>query len=271
MSVNYQVAIPSYRRAEVLRKKTLTTLERLGVEDSRIHIFVANEAEYESYRSALGDRWRLIIGHIGKEQQQKFYHNYFQSGTPLLNMDDDIDDLLELTPDNKLRSYQGTMHDLVQLGFGLCEKTGAGMWGLNAVSNGFFMSEEVTVGLRFIIGNFYGNYAGDPAVIGANREISECSADDWLTTIRSFQEYGRVVRIEWLNAKTKMFAKGGMNAQHEEQGIARRDKHNKDIELLGLLFPELVTVKTKADGMRNLRLRSLTEKKIPKALANTLI
>jgi hypothetical protein len=268
--VDYQVAIPSYRRADVLKKNTLATLERYGVSDDRIHVFVADEQELLDYRQALGERYNLVVGALGKVEQQKFYNAYFEPGTPLLNMDDDIADVLELNAQGKLSPSRENMQKIVDIGFALCEKYGAKMWGLNPVSNGFFMRHEATVGLRFLIGNFFGNYAGDLAISGADREMQCDSGDDWLTTVRSFLEHGRIVRIEWLNAKTRMFAKGGIEAQLSERGIERKVKHHEELTRLAAMFPDLLTVTTKAGGVTNLRLRLLTEAKVPKGLAITM-
>lgn len=266
----YQVAIPSYRRADVLKKNTLATLERYGVADDKIHVFVADEQELLDYEQAIGTRYKIVVGALGKVEQQKFYNSYFAPGTPLLNMDDDIADVLELNADGKLIPYGNSMQEIIETGFGLCEKYGAKMWGLNPVSNGFFMRNQATVGLRFIIGNFFGNYAGDLAISGADREMRCDSGDDWLTTIRSFLENGRIVRIEWLNAKTRMFAKGGIEAQLSERGEERKLIHHQELTRLAALFPDLLTVTTKAGGVTNLRLRSLTEAKIPRDLATTM-
>jgi len=40
------IAIPTYKRHDILERKTLSTLERGGISPSQIYIFVANEAIY---------------------------------------------------------------------------------------------------------------------------------------------------------------------------------------------------------------------------------
>lgn len=263
--LDYQVAIPSYGRPTILKEASLATLERYGVAKSRITIFVANEAEHEAYKAVLGDNYRLVVGVLGKVHQQRFYHTYFPAGTPLLNLDDDIRDLNQKTADGKLETYTGTIDELVELAFTTCEKYGAKLWGINPVANGFYMNDRISVGLRFICGNFYGNYAGDPAIIGENREYLGSSGDDWETTLQSFINNGRVVRVEWLCPITKMFAVGGIDAQLKEQGIADRQVDNTNaLTDIVSRYPSLTSLYKKAGGVTNIRLRSLTEAKIPR-------
>ncbi len=41
----YVIAIPSYKRADTLKNKTLNLLKKKKIKSSIIHIFVANEEE----------------------------------------------------------------------------------------------------------------------------------------------------------------------------------------------------------------------------------
>jgi len=60
--MDYVVAVPSYRRAEICKNQTLTVLEKLGVTKDKIYIFVANEEEEATYRAVLGDDYTIIVG-----------------------------------------------------------------------------------------------------------------------------------------------------------------------------------------------------------------
>jgi hypothetical protein len=51
--VDYVVAIPSYRRADTLREKSLRVLKEYGIDARRIFVFVANEGERKVYAEAL--------------------------------------------------------------------------------------------------------------------------------------------------------------------------------------------------------------------------
>jgi len=60
---SYIIAIPSYKRAETLRDKSLAMLADAGISASIIHVFVATEAEKETYRSVLkpGTYGKLVV------------------------------------------------------------------------------------------------------------------------------------------------------------------------------------------------------------------
>ena len=47
--VDYIIAIPSYKRAETLRDKSLTVLKEYNISPTCIDIFVANKDEEEEY------------------------------------------------------------------------------------------------------------------------------------------------------------------------------------------------------------------------------
>ena len=50
---DYIVAIPSYKRAETLRDKTLKVLQEHKIPADRIHVFVATPEEKERYAATL--------------------------------------------------------------------------------------------------------------------------------------------------------------------------------------------------------------------------
>ena len=266
--MDYKVAIPSYKRPEQIKIATLATLERYGVDPDRVTIFVANDDEAEAYRETLDPKWRIVTGVIGKVNQQRFYHQYFPAGTPLLNLDDDIYDLVQLNEAKETEQFTGRIDDLVATGFELCEKTGAKLWGVNPVNNGFFMKNEIIIGLRYIGGGLYGNYAGDPAVIGDDRPSAISSGDDYETTFRSFLINGSVIRFDYLTWVTKNFARGGIDAELKDRGIVDR-QYEHDLELRAIIdrYPDLALLQKKAGGITNIRVRTQTFARIPRRYA----
>lgn len=263
--MKYEIAIPSYKRAELLQTATLATLVRYGVDKDRVTIFVANDDEAVKYRATLGDDWRIVTGVIGKVNQQRFYHNWYPEGTPLLNLDDDVYDLHEVNDAKKLQSFTGTIDELVSFAFDLADKVGARMWGINPVNNGFFLKNETVVGLRYICGNFYGNYAGDLAICGNDRPSAISSGDDYETTFRSYLQNGAVVRIEYLTPITKYFAPGGIDAELKERGVENRQvEHDAELRRIIDRYPDLAGLQTKAGGVTNIRVKTKTFARIPR-------
>ena len=266
MSYDYQIAIPSYKRAELLKKVTLKTLERYGAEKDRITIFVANEQQAEEYKSVI-DGYRIVVAEIGQLNAYRFYHReYYEKGTPLLNLDDDIYDIRQRNDLDKLEPYDGTIDELITLGFDLCAASGAKMWGINPVNNAFFMRDWAVIGLRYICGNFYGNYAGDPAIIGEDRPSLLSSGDDYETTIRSFLANGAVARIDWLTPMTKYFAtNGGIDSEVKDKGYDhRQQEHAQELQAIIERYPDLTSPQVKANGIFNIQVKKLTFGKIPR-------
>lgn len=260
--MKYQIAIPSYKRPNYLVSQTLQTLKRLGSEFSNVTVFVANKEEKLIYDTAIegaGMSVKTVVGVPGLINQRVWYNTeYYEKGTPILNLDDDIAKIVQKNGD-KIKDYEGSIDELAEAGFNLCEKYGARLWGINAVSNGFFMKDTATVGLRYVCGIFHGSYAGDESLCGKDRAM-ESSGEDFETTLRNFQIYGKVVRLDGYAPKTKYFAQGGIQAEiggKEE----RKKEHGEALERIALRYPDWASTYEKAGGVTNIRLKTITEAK----------
>ena len=51
--MDYKIAIPSYKRAETIKKKTLKLLSNYNIDPERIKVFVADKKEYNEYKKSL--------------------------------------------------------------------------------------------------------------------------------------------------------------------------------------------------------------------------
>jgi hypothetical protein len=259
-NLEYQIAIPSYERIETLRNATLGMLERYKVPKDIITIFVANELQYLEYYKAFPE-YKIVVAVPGIQPARAFYNKYYPEGTRILSLDDDIHEIQEKN-DKRLKPYEGQIQHIVNLGFSACESTGSKLWGLYPVQNGFFMSDALVAGLRFVIGNFFGSYAGDPVFASEDR-VGGSVVEDYETTLSSFLEYGSVIRIDKYCAKTKMFAKGGIDAHLKNEGLPQRmTVHNAGIAKLHNRYQDLCKIHQKAGEETNLRLSSITHNKI---------
>jgi hypothetical protein len=59
--VDYIIAIPSYKRAETLRDKSLTVLKEYNISPKCIDIFVANKDEEEEYKKVIDPKTYKIV------------------------------------------------------------------------------------------------------------------------------------------------------------------------------------------------------------------
>ena len=90
--MDYQIAIPSYKRPETIKKKTLKVLESYNIDPSRITIFVADEDELVKYKESLKDTpyQKLVDGVHTIGAQRNFIEKYYPEGTKLVMFDDEI-------------------------------------------------------------------------------------------------------------------------------------------------------------------------------------
>jgi ferredoxin len=256
--IDYQVAIPTYKRPDILVNQSLSTLDRGGVDRDRVTVFVANEQEREVYDAATNGDWRIEVSCPGKFCSLRYYvGEYYKKGTPLLSLDDDIRGIGELGRDGKLHDYEGDIDSIVDLGFRVCRKYGAPMWGMNPTPNPFWMKREISVGLRYIIGCFHGLYAGDKSVTGERLANWE-AGDDHETTLRAWEVSRSLVRFEYLSPKTKYFADGGIDADWVRRGLVRQEQNDAKFHELARKWPSLCHVRIKAGNVPNLRFKSVT-------------
>jgi hypothetical protein len=264
MTANYQIAIPSYKRPHIVTTQTLQTLLGLGNDLSNVTIFTANNEEtaiYKTATQAVGYDVNIQTGVPGLVNVRQWYNtNYYDKGTRILNIDDDIAGLFQKA-DNKYKPLETPLDDFVNKAFEVCEQYDARLWGINGVLNGLFMKDTITVGLRYIIGCFHGTYAGDPALCGEDR-VQESSGEDFETTLRNYTMYGKVVRFDGIAPKTKYFAKGGIQAEIGKGKEGRDLEHGEALTRIAERYPDLAKVYEKAGGVKNIRLKNLTEEKI---------
>lgn len=260
--MDYVVAIPSFQRTDILNSATLPTLLRHGVDLERVTVWTANDDERKTYEAELAHKVRVRTAQPGVLGARQFYHSAYPEGTPIVNLDDDISGIQQKNGD-KLQDPQFTFDQIVETGFSICEKTNAKIWGLNPVSNGWFMRDHLTVGLRYICAIFFGSYAGDQEMGGERIVNASGSGEDFEMSIKSFIAHGSTVRFEFLTPLTKYFANGGIDAHLAGHGITRADDHLRQLQAIELAYPDHCSVYTKAGGVANLRLKRVTHARIP--------
>jgi len=261
--VDYQIVIPSFKRSELLIKGTLSTLKRHEVDLERVTVWTASDAETKTYESALskaGVSVKVVQGLPGLCRQRVLISKHYPKGTPILSLDDDVFSLHTIDKNKRLKPFEGCLSRLVEKGFSLCEKTGAQLWGINPVMNGFFMDHTISIGLRYICGIFFGSFAGDPVWTGEDRKHLS-SGEDFENTLRSFKRYKGVIRFDGVCVKTKYFAPGGIEAE-----LGGRDKrasdHEQQLRRIASEHPKLSKIYRKADGTPNIKLRPITHQKL---------
>ena len=245
------IAIPSYKRAETLRDKTLALLKSYKVPASRIHVFVASKEEQDTYKQTLDpDSYgHMHIGVPGMANIRNFITKSFPKGKAILNMDDDIKGFLEYSEGRgkPLTNFCGK----INAAFMLAKKTGFRLFGFYPVANNFFMKDAPpTEDLRYVIGSVWG-------IINPG-EILTVTIDDKEDYLRSVMMYlldGGVLRYTTI---------APISAYYKEPGGMQETRTMNRIEAsakaMVAAFPDLVTLNlTKKSGIPEVRLRDKRE------------
>ena len=230
--MDYQVAIHTYGRQELIADRALATLEALKVDRDQITVFVPNSEQLSDYKAELGDGWRLVVSAPGQFRCRQFYHNWFAEkygeNQKLIQVDDDIAAFSYLVPDESkvngfaLAKFDGTLDSLAKIGYGVAESVGTRLWGMSFRNNEFYMANTVTVGNLLVMGRFQGAYAGDSIYVGSDRTYLESQEEDAETSLRAFVKYGKVVRLNFISSVEKIGRRspGGIRGEQIGKGLA---------------------------------------------------
>ena len=160
--MEYRVAIPSYKRADLIQKKTLNYLQECNIDPACIDIFVANKEEYDIYKKSLPkDTYaNLIIGELGYNNVKNFMADYYPKNIPIVHFDDDVNRLMRLSYKNGKKILENfyDLDKLVRFGFKMMDNYDSSLLGFSPVNTTLYMDNSISQGLYFCIGNFYLQY-----------------------------------------------------------------------------------------------------------------
>jgi hypothetical protein len=246
---DWVIAIPSYKRAETLRDKTLAVLTEYSIPAQRIHVFVANKEEYEIYKNTLhkNSYGFLHIAKPGMAAVRNFITQFFPVGKPIFNMDDDIRGFIEWSP--TARRNEQPLKDLrsaITHGFQEARRTGFRLFGFYPVANGFFMKEEHSEDIRYIIGSVWG-------IINPGKilTVSIDDKEDYLRSVIMYILDGGVIRFNNISPQSAYYKESG--GMQETRTFTRIEKSAK---AMVKSFPDFVSLNmSKRSGIPEVRLR----------------
>ena len=253
---DYVIAIPSYKRIDTLKEKTLATLKKYRIPSSKVYIFVADKDEEEAYRKGLDKSayHKIVVGVKGLADVRNFIAGYFPLGKKILFMDDDIKGFLEFD-ESKPRHEKPlvSLERLIQRGFSEAQKAGARLWGIYPSANGFFMKDTVSTDLKFIVGCFFGLI--NPGNKALKIPVSE--KEDYYRSLRMYELDATVVRLNFVAPKTAFYTEpGGMQTDP-----LRRKKQEEAVKFLLKEYPNYVRLNpTRKSGFMEIRIADKTKK-----------
>ena len=246
---NFVVVIPTYKRYEELKKKTLALLKRIHLDvKNRVYIFVANEEEKEKYLESLKgeDYYKIVVGEKGVKNIRNFICNYFDENINIFFMDDDLTDVIGGYKDNDIEL--SSLTQIIQNGFNECKKKGLNLFGFYPVNNKYFMKNNITYDLRFINGGCYG-LVNKKLMLNTDDYTDE--KEDYERTLQYYIRDGGVIRFNFISFKTKILinnSKGGMGDRRNLETI------KKGAEFIKNTYPDLCKLFVRKDGRFEIKL-----------------
>lgn len=256
------VAIPSYARWTRIVHSSLRTCITWGIPQHDIYVFVIEEQRQE-YQNSLHMHGfadvHLICGPLGLHHMRNFITRFFDEDTPILHMDDDIDELLVMHEDpsfdvKSAKRYPlrpacpSDMYSWIERAFMFTKKQGASLFGIYPVRNGYFMKDlpEITTNLRFCVGAFWGMWNRKDIVITVEEK------EDFDRTLQAYALNGCVVRYNRYCPKTQYYkTAGGM----QSRDIDRKKESEKSCAYLCERWPMWCRIyRSKKNGMCEVRL-----------------
>lgn len=221
---DYVIAIPTYKRPEILRDKTLAVLHAYDIEPKRIYIFVADKEEEEIYKKTLpeGHYNKIVVAKKGLNNARNIINDYFPVGQQIVEADDDIRGFIEFD-ESKPRHEKPlvSLKRAIERGFTEAKKQGARIWGVYPSANGFFMKDTITTDLKHIVGSFWGQI--NP---GKEVRIHLQSKEDYERTIQFWEMDGVVVRFNNISPQTAYYkTPGGLQLQRTKETIEDEVKY----------------------------------------------
>jgi hypothetical protein len=246
--MDYVIAIPSYKREHALKTHTLRCLMLSLIPLEQIYIFVANDQEYDNYKTVLPD-YQIVVGEEGLVNQRNFISKYFPIDTKIVSIDDDIQEFI-IKKDNKLQIIDDIDHYFT-MGFNTLEKENAKLFGFYPVLNKLFMKETITTDFRFIIGSCFG-------YINSHIYLTLSEKDDYQRSILYFLRDKKVVRFNYISMKTKYYKmKGGLQSiSCRTTNNSRAQEQEKAVKYLIETYPDYFAQKKSfKSGFPELRTR----------------
>lgn len=272
--MDYRIAIPTYKRALSVGLHTLRYLESTDISRERVTLFVATQEEAAEYRAA-NPGYGVVVGKPGLQAQRQFIARHYASGTPVLSMDDDVQSVSELVLKKRIYTTTKPMEHPCQLatvtrldafiqeGFRMAERYGTGLWGCYQVANAGFMHPRVVVGLKFIMGHFFGFRAGDPVF---DELLDYPCKDDFFWSLWHYSNRGGTLRYDYCCVESRAHVNaGGTNGDMER----KLQTNNRTVDHIVRKFPGLASVKMRntkdawLSRYKEIRLKNATRELVP--------
>ena len=235
--------IPSYQRAEQLKKKTLTYLEEHLVPPNDIYIFLrVDDKDLQNYYLLKQKGYNVIILNdvkgIGRTHNAITEH--FDENEFIIEIDDDLTNLITNTGEKVsfLECCQTMKNKMIEVG--------ASYGGTYQCDNKMFMSscKEYTYDLRYLLGCVRFRFVRKDIILETNY------SEDFENSILHYIRDGVIVKHNWIAPKTSNYSAGGCDGSGRNIETEKTDK-----EFLANKYPNHCKLFQRKNGRWDLRLK----------------
>jgi len=222
-----KIAVPTHRRSSVIQNLTLSVLN--GISKDSIYIFISDEADMQLYKeSCLG--YNLILCHTKTATEKfNFIQNYFEEGTFVIVIEDDIKKIQSLVTDDAQKIFNFIEN--------YCVNKRINAFGVYPSSNKFFMKKTIETGFTYLVANLFGfRAAKSPELL-----CRMSSKTDYERSVLFYKYYGELVRFNFIACSTNNYTnKGGMQEEKNRDVL-----ENQSSQMLVRLYPEYFAINHK--------------------------
>ena len=254
--MKFRIAIPTIARAETIKKKTINYLSKTDINFKEVDLFLSDGEELDAYKESLKEYPINFIVTNKKHvnTQRNFIVDYYKEGQLVLGIDDDIQSI-EMRVSEKKTIPLLNLTEFVDQAFEISLGHKFDMWGVNAVLNPYFMRNNISFNLKYIVACFYGwrNTHQSKAYVSTNPEYGK---EDYERSIKYYIEDGGLTRFNYVSPKTKYYSEdGGI------QTYRTVEYEQKAVDWLLKTFPMYCVVNThKKSKWPEVRLKDLRKK-----------
>ena len=241
--MDYKIVIPSYNRLSQLIVRTLDFLFRHNIEHSKIYIF-AHPLSFDEYKEFFDSKYpniNVILSKSGIMNSRNYITEYFDEGTNIVSIDDDVDELIDLNTNQPIQNLDG----FIKESFNMC---GNGIFGICALNNKFYSNMKDKFGLQSIVATFCGfvNYKS----IVLTLDVCE----DHERVIKYYNANKTILKRSWIGIKTKYWTnKGGIQTDLDRE--KRLQLQNFCAQEIANTYPHLVYTRTRKNTLIDIRFR----------------
>lgn len=230
------IAIPSHKRAKLLREKTVSLLLDSGILGNvTADIFLSDKNQAREYEKEIKPIRGLRVippdAPIDYTQKLNWIHNYYPVGSRVVVIEDDISCIVK-PKGNKLVVCNLEFPILCQIGFDNCIANGNNLWGIYPSSSAMYMKDRITINQVFIPGFVYGFVSTHDESLAVTLPVKQ----DYERSAKYIMRYGSVTRLDGYSVRTNSYtAKGGL----QELGVIRKQQEEFAVSQLLENYPFL--------------------------------